>query len=158
MTGEGAAAGGMGPTVRVLRAVVGLVDGGAEALVAAAAADHVRPGPVERELVLAHLGHGRLQALQGAGLLQSQRGPEVFAGGFWKRKANRHLFPTEQGGDLARSAVPNISLFGHLPKGVLSGRPLGTNPSFASCGDCEQAAGLLCASVSFCIKLWKDLR
>lgn len=84
------------PTVQVLRAVVGLVDGRAEALVAAAAADHVRPGPVERELVLAHLGHRRLQALQGAGLFQSQSGAEVLAGRFWKRKANGHLFPTSK--------------------------------------------------------------
>lgn len=56
--------------------LVGLVDGVAEALVDGSAADHLRPGPVEGDLgldaALLGLGHGGLEALQGAGLPQAQ--------------------------------------------------------------------------------------
>ena len=65
-----------GPTV-FGGALVGLVDGQPEALVAGASADHRRRGPVEGGPVLGPLvpglRHGRLQALQGAGLPEAQR-------------------------------------------------------------------------------------
>lgn len=66
-------------TVVVLRrSVVRLVDGGPEALVAAPPSDHVLAGTVEGQEVVApvDLGHGGLEALQRAGLLQAQRRPQ----------------------------------------------------------------------------------
>lgn len=63
------------PTV-FRRSFIGLVDGDTEALVAPPSPDHVRPGPVEGHLGLhaALLGfrHGRLEALQRAGLDEAQ--------------------------------------------------------------------------------------
>lgn len=56
--------------------VVGLVNGDAEALVAPPAPDHVRPRAVKGHLgvgaTLLGLRHGRLEALQGAGLPEAQ--------------------------------------------------------------------------------------
>ena len=56
--------------------VVGLVDGDAEALVASPPPDHVRPWAVDGHLgldaALLSLRHGRLEALQGAGLPEAQ--------------------------------------------------------------------------------------
>lgn len=52
------------------RPVVGFVDGRPEALVAAAPPDYTRARPVEGEVpVQGHLGDGRLEALERAGLL-----------------------------------------------------------------------------------------
>lgn len=78
---------------QVLRSIVRFVNGCSEALIAAAATDHVRPGPVEGELVLPDLGHGSLQALQGTGLFQTQSWTETFAWRFWKRKGKRSSRP-----------------------------------------------------------------
>lgn len=63
--------------VRLCWAIVGLVNGGTEALIAAASADHVGSRPMEGQVTLLHLRHGRLEALQRAGLLQAQRGTQL---------------------------------------------------------------------------------
>lgn len=63
------------------RPVVGLVDGRPEALVAAPPPDDAGAGPVEGEVpVEGHLGDGRLEALQRAGLLQAERRAHVLRG------------------------------------------------------------------------------
>lgn len=66
------------------RPVVGFVDSCSEALVAASSPDHIWARAVERdELTLSvHLGHGRLETLQRAGLLQAE-GRAEFHGTRW---------------------------------------------------------------------------
>lgn len=65
----------VGPTV-FRRSIIGLVDSNAEALVAPAPPHHVLPRAMEGHLVVdvisLSLRHGRLEALQGAGLPEAQ--------------------------------------------------------------------------------------
>lgn len=62
------------------RSVIRLVNGDAETLVASPPPDHVWPwamkGHVVLDVTLLRLRHGRLQALQGAGLHEAQGGAE----------------------------------------------------------------------------------
>lgn len=64
--------------------VVGLVDGDAEALVATPPPDNVRPRAVKGDLglgaTLLGFRHGRLEALQGAGLPEAQGRAQRSAG------------------------------------------------------------------------------
>lgn len=123
---------------RLLGPVVGFVNGRSEALVAAAATNHVRPGPVERQLVLPDLSHRRLQALQGTGLLQTQSRTEIFARRFWKRKGKGDLPLTRQSGIAESSVVPKYFCLCTFKKGALGGLDLALNPNFATFCDFEQ--------------------
>lgn len=61
------------------RPVVGFIDSCSEALVAASSPHHIWARAVEREefVLSVDLQHGRLEALQGTGLLQAQGGAEL---------------------------------------------------------------------------------
>lgn len=77
----------------LFRSVIGFVNGCPETLVAAPAANHVRPGPVEGKFVLPDLSNRSLEALQGTGLFQTQSWTEIFAWRVWKRKGKNGPFP-----------------------------------------------------------------
>lgn len=63
------------------RSVIGFVDSRAEALVAATSTDDSGTRPVEGDVpVERYLCHGCLEALQRAGLLQAQIGPDISCG------------------------------------------------------------------------------
>lgn len=91
-------------TPTILRwAVVRLVDGVAEALVASAPPDHVRPWAMEGHLglavILLGLRHGSLEALQGAGLPEAQgRAQRSITWRPWETKETRESGSEDVGG------------------------------------------------------------